>query len=151
MAAEKGNNYYTLRKDVPALTPEELKEKAIEYFDYCVNNPIITEEIFNTKLGIERIEVRKVRVFTLRGMFMFIGIGKDTFYRYENDDSGKYRDITTHIRDVIFTQKYENAAAGTIKESFIAKDILIDKKDVTSDGKALQKNVISFGGKEFEI
>ena len=66
MPAPTGNTYYLLRKSCGASkifeTPEIFEDKCNEYFEWCVNNPIQAEEIHNTKLGVERVMVDKVRV-----------------------------------------------------------------------------------------
>ena len=133
MAAPEGNQYYLLRntdgRDLIFKDPKQLAESCNEYFQWCIDNPLQSEEIHSTKMGLERVMVNKVRAFTLLGMCNFIGISKRTFDNYCEREG--FLLISTRVRDLIYTQKFENAAAGLLKDAFIARDLgLKDAKDI---------------------
>lgn len=103
------------------LTPDQLRQKANEYFSWCIENPLKEEEVVKYKEYFEIAEVSKPRVFTIQGLCMFIGIGSSTFYDYEGRP--EFAEIISRIRNVIYHQKFEGAAAGFFKENLIIRDL----------------------------
>lgn len=133
MAFKEGNTYYSLRTDpgrkLIFKTPEELQAACDEYFQWCQDNPLIEHGVISTKMGIQNIEIPKVRVFTAGGLCMYLGISKQTFENYQNKDA--FVETVTRAKEIILNQKFENAACGLLNPQFIGKDIgLIDKQDV---------------------
>lgn len=135
--APKGNTYYQLAKGWgkdKAYTPDALWDKAVEYFEWVQNNPLMEEKPFGTGYTAK---VSKIRAMTIRGFCVFANIASSTFKLYEKQDS--YSTITARIRDVIYTQKFEGAAAGLLETNIIARELgLIDRQDVTSRGETIR-------------
>lgn len=149
MAAPKGNEYWKLvqkRTGTPLYfdSPLELLEAAENYFEWCENNPIL-EEDYRGK-DATRVEVKKMRPFTLQGLCIHIGL--NTFYfndlekrikaRMEGekptDDDKEFTQILKYIRDKIYNQKFSGAAAGQLNANIIARDLgLADKTQVGGD------------------
>jgi hypothetical protein len=49
-----------------------------------------------------------------------------------------FSEVIHAIEEIIRTQKFEGAAVGAFNANIIARDLgMVDKKDVTSDGKPL--------------
>lgn len=138
MAAPKGNTYYKLAQAWErdkAYTPEALWEKAVEYFKWVQENPLAEEKVFGSGY---RTKVAKMRAMTIRGFCMFAHMATSTFQLYEKRK--EYSVITARIRDVIFTQKFEGAAAGLFETNIIARELgLIDRRDVTSREEVVGK------------
>lgn len=136
MAAPKGNTYWKQAKGFAVgnpkkYTPEELWNKALEYFEWIEKNPLKEEKVFGTGV---RMKVNKMRAMTLTGFYLFAEIDKKTFEKYCNDEA--YIPVTTRIRDIIYTQKFEGAAADLLNPNIIAREIgLADKTDITSGGR----------------
>ena len=134
MAAPKGNTYWKLAKGFAVgnekkYQPEELWQKAIDYFEWIDKNPLKEEKVFGTGA---RMKVNKMRAMTITSFCLFAEVDRMTFDKYCKDEAYIY--ITTRIRDVIFSQKFEGAAADLLNPSIIARELgLADKSSVTSD------------------
>jgi len=153
MGAPKGNQYWTKRlrsgRFKEYQTADELKEACLEYFEYIIDNPFKEQKPMVADGVVQVVEVDKMRPFTLDGLCVFIGIVSKTFRNYE-----KLKDfipITTHIREIMYSQKFEGAAAGFFNSNIIARDLgLSDKKvlDHQSKGEAITGMRITKGKKD---
>ena len=158
MAAPKNNEYYLLRskhgRDTE-YTPESLLEKANEYFNWCLENPLKEQKTFHSNGVITQAEENKMRPFSLQGFCNYAEIVKQTLLNYEKievtEESSQehkqkakgFLDVTTRIRGIIENQQFEGAAAGFLNPNIIARKLgLTDKKDVTTGGDKIQSNDI---------
>lgn len=107
----------------PKHNPTTLWEKFVEYVEHSINNPARTEQPFGTGFIVVGSAERPL---TLLGFYLFAGIDRTTFARYE--ESEDFRTITTRIRDVIFSQKFDGAARGIFKDNLIARDLGIGER-----------------------
>ena len=136
MAAPKGNTYWKRVKNWKCgadvkYTPEALWAIALEYFEDIEKTPLKEEKVFGTGV---RMKVSKMRAMSIASFCVFAQIGKSTFDGYTANEA--YSGITTRIRDIIYSQKFEGAAAGLLESNIIARELgLTDKKDLTSNGK----------------
>lgn len=149
MAAPKGNQFWKLiptpgRKRIYE-TPEQLWEKAVEYFEWIDANPI-TKEIVTTG------DYNKVVTETLRkpyqitGLILWLGVSWSQYQRYRDDENYKaFWPIVKELDGIIYAQKFEGASAGIFNPTFIARDLgLADVKDLKStDGTMTPKEVIT--------
>lgn len=104
--------------------PEELWTAAKDYFKWCDDNPLIEIDY----KGINgRVELPKIRAYTITGLCIHINISRDTFNSYSK--TAGYSDICTRIQEIIYTQKFEGAAAGFLVPQIIARDLGL--KDTT--------------------
>ncbi len=138
----KGNQFWKNRtkhgRNRIFSTPNMLWKAACEYFKWCDDNPLI--EIDYKGKDAERVEIPKMRAYTLRGLCTYLGVNEAYLRQFEamlserNDDLlDDFSTIITRIRDVIFVQKFEGAAAGLLNSNLIARDLsLVDRSDVTS-------------------
>jgi hypothetical protein len=130
MAAPSGNEFWKLRskhgRDKLFATPELLWEAACEYFNWCVENPIVDPRSFGGKAKIQR-------PFTIQGLCAYLGCNSAYFRTFKAQLPEGEQDFNTIIQDIedtIFRQKYENAVIGVYKENIIARDLgLADKKE----------------------
>lgn len=133
MAAPKGNEYYKIRtKDGrdTEYTPEELLEKANEYFTWCIENPLKEELVFHAQGIVTKSDTSKMRPFTIEGLAIFAGIMSKTFRNYEQRE--EFLPVTTRIRDIIENQQFEGAASGFLNPNIIARKLgLADKQEST--------------------
>lgn len=141
MPAPLGNEFWKLggHPGRPKLyTPETLWEKAEDYFEWSQENPLNESKPFGT--GYAAI-VPHPRPFTETGFRIFANISNATWQNYCNG-SEEYKDfllVTTRIKEIIFTQKFEGAATGFYNANIIARDLgLTDKSDITSNGEAIK-------------
>jgi hypothetical protein len=131
MSAPEGNEFWKLADwgKPKAFTPEELWEKACEYFTWCNENPWNKNEAIKSgDYAGTIIKIPTERPYTLQALCIFSGIVTQTFYNYAQTEA--YLDITTRIREIIYSQKFEGAAVGAFNASIIARDLgLTDKTD----------------------
>lgn len=144
MAAPKGNTYWKLAKDwgIGAdrkYTPDDLWTKALEYFRWVESHPLKEEKVFGTGL---RMQVSKLRAMSIVGFCIFANIDRKTLSAYEADEA--YLHITTRIRDIIYTQKFEGACADLLNSNIIARELgLTDRQDITSNGDSIASSSLN--------
>ena len=136
MSAPKGNEYYKLRtkdgRDKKFGTPEALMKVCNDYFEWCLENPLM-EAVLHQKTA-TIIDLPKMRPFTLHGLCNFIDISLDGFKLY--DGRKDFIGVTTRARQIIYNQKFEGAASGFLNPNIIARDLgLAEKQDHTIDDK----------------
>lgn len=117
-------------------TPEELWAAACEYFEWVEENPLTVEKVFCSQGIISRADTSKCRVMTIHGLCLFLGISRDTFHKWSvGTDRDTLVSICGTIRDVIYTQKFEGAAADLFNPTVISRDLgLRDVKEVSGPG-----------------
>lgn len=107
-------------------SPEQLMDMFLEYCQWCIDNPIFEEKPFGT--GYVH-TVKHLRAMTLQGFFVYSGLYNSTWYEYET--YADYTETCTRIRNAMFSQKIEAAAAGQMDSMIVARDLgLTDKQDV---------------------
>lgn len=147
MAAPKGNQFWKLRskhgRDKIFETPELMWQSALEYFEWCDNNPFRESQIVKFKDSHELAEVPKMRPYTMQGLSLYFNCNVSYFKDFHLGLKGKkdklsldFYATTTRIREVIYNQKFSGAASGFLNPNIIARDLgLTDKKDVVSKVK----------------
>lgn len=157
MAAPEGNQFWKLRskhgRDKLFESPNLVWGAACEYFQWCVDNPLMSIEQSRgartkkdteiTQDGVQEvdtglIELPKMRPFTWEGVAMYCHCDVKTLRNYgkEDEKNKDFLPIITRIREVVYRQKFEGAAAGFFNSNIIARDLgLSDKKDVTTSPK----------------
>ena len=158
MAAPKGNEFWKARsthgKEKIFSTPEILWDAACQYFQWCLDNPLMEavviskgirkvvkdEESGEDKAIVEYlIDVPKMRAMTVIGLCIFLDISTQTFLDYYNNKEDAYEGylvVTTRIKEIIRSQKFEGAAAGFLNANIIARDLgLAEKKDIELTNK----------------
>lgn len=137
MAAPKGNKYYQIRsKDgrETTYTPDALLEKANEYFKWCIDTPLMEEQLFHYQGDITKGKASKMRPFSLEGFCNYAEIIRQTFLNYEKRE--EFLEVTTRIRQIIENQQFEGAAAGLLNPNIIARKLgLVDKKEQKITGE----------------
>jgi len=108
-------------------SPEELWEDCDEYFTRTEARKWIKTE-FNGKDAIE-CKVPIETPFTFTGLYLYLDIDHKTWLDYEARP--EFSTITTRVRNIIYTQKFEGATVGAFNANIIARDLgLADKKEV---------------------
>lgn len=140
MGAPTGNSFWKLRskhgRDTLFETAELLWEEACKYFEWCDNNPLI--EIDFKGKDAERVEIPKMRAYTMSGLCLFLDCNTQYFSQFKHSEKGKEKDfslVITRIEETCYTQKFTGAAAGFLNANIIARDLgLTDKKEVEQSG-----------------
>jgi len=153
MAAPQNNEFWKLRskhgRDKIFETPDIMLEASYEYFKWCEENPLIEIDYRGGSPPV-KIELPKMRAYTIQGLTMFLHVNKQYFDDFEKGLSGNKDEISkdfslviTHVREVIYNQKYVGAAAGFLNPNIIARDLgLSDRQELTGkDGKDLNAKV----------
>lgn len=134
MPAPKGNQYYKIRstdgRDT-AYTPDSLIEKANEYFQWCLENPLLEEVSYHSNGIITKTQNAKLRVFSIQGFCNYAEITHKTFFNYE--ERKDFLQVTTRIRGIIENQQFEGATANLLNANIIARKLgLMERIDHTS-------------------
>lgn len=137
MAAPKGNEFYKLVK-MPtgrpkAYTPEELWNKAQDYFKWVHEHPLMERRVFNYQGEIVEADVPKMRAMTEIAFCLFADINHETFANYKSDKEPykEFFGVSTAIAQVIYTQKFEGAAAEFLNHNIIARDLGLRERTET--------------------
>ena len=83
-----------------------------------------------------------MRALTLQGLCLYLDCNTVYFTHFEKDCSDDFNKVITRIREVIYKQKFEGAAAGFLNANIIARDLkLTDKTEIdhTTGGESLNK------------
>ena len=107
MAAPKGHKRWGNPLKPKKYTPEELWQIAIDYFEWCDNNPLsiteqsrmpqkLTNEMAKTlkpnqinKFMKQIVELPTQRAYSIEGFCVFANMSKITFYNYESKEYNK--------------------------------------------------------------
>jgi len=131
------------------LTPPELVEKCLEYFEWVIENPLKESKLVSYQGESVVEEVPKMRAMTVHGMSLFVGINYQTWYTWRDPDH-PLRDTVAWADSVMRQYKFDGAAADLLNSNIIARDLgLVDKSDYSSaDGSMTpQPNLIIIRGK----
>lgn len=124
-------------------SPEEMLERAIEYFKWCEDNPLGEHKIFAQQGTIIDGKVNHKRPYTQAGLCVYLGISEQTWRNYR-DSNPAYFEVTKLITDAMYDQKFAGASAGIFNANIIARDLgLKDKSEIdhqSSDGSMTPKD-----------
>lgn len=119
-------------------SPKQLWQAAVEYFDWCDNNPFKMQDfIRGGDAAGTIIELDKMRPYTWMGLEMWLRdnmlIAKLDDYRANKDNRyPEFADTLSHIEQIIRDQKFSGAAAGFFNANIISRDLgLTDKTQNT--------------------
>jgi|SRR5690625_31396 len=144
MGAPKGNQFWKLRskhgRDYLFASPHDMWKACCEYFQWCVDNPLI-EYDFRGK-DATKVEIPKMRAFTLEGLCLYLDCNTKYFQEFERNLKGKktkkekeFSHIITRVREIIYEQKFTGASSGLFNSSIIARDLgLRDKRELEHSG-----------------
>lgn len=119
-------------------SPQEMWDRAVEYFKWCGQNQIIEEKVGFFQGEPSSAFVGHSRPMTISGLCVFLNVDRQTYYNYKKNP--EYFDITKSIDEAMFEQKFAGAATGQFNANIIARDLgLAEKQDITSNGNLLGK------------
>jgi len=144
MSAPDGNQLWKLKSKFagnPKLfkSPELLWDKCCEYFNWCDEHPLLEQDF----IGKDVIEIHrnKMRAYTQRGLCLYLGCNKDYFNQIKDPN---FKQIVEDIKSVIYTQKFEGAAAGMLKENLISRDLGL------ADSQRIDQTIANITGMEIK-
>lgn len=110
-------------------TPDTLWKKAVEYFEYCRDNPLKEEKAYHYQGAINTHNISKMRAMTESGLCLMLDIDDETFRRYQKEP--QFCGVIKKIKQTIKTQKFEGASADLLNANIIARDLgLKDHQEV---------------------
>jgi len=128
MAAPHGNHFWTIRskhgRDKLFESPALLWEAACEYFEWCEENPLL--EIDYKGKDADRVEIPKMRAFTMHGLCLYLDCNTEYFRNFKNQErknSEGFSSVIKMIEEVVYNQKFTGAAAGFLNANLIARDL----------------------------
>ena len=156
MAAPKGNQFWKLRskhgRDKLFASPELLWKAACEYFDWCEKNPLYETKAFAFQGVITTEQIPLMRAMTLSQLCFYLNCNEAYFRTFRAQLPEGEKDFNTVIGDIekaIYNQKFQGASANLLNANIIARDLgLIDKSDITTNGKELPINQIILSKEE---
>lgn len=130
-----GNAFWRLRdthgRTAKFETGEVLWRACVAYFDWAAENPLQEDKVFSFQGEQAHESVSLMRAFTLSGLCLHLGITEETWRAWRRDRPD-LADVIKAAEAVIFTQKFEGAAAGLLNANIIARDLgLSDRQQVT--------------------
>jgi hypothetical protein len=160
MAATKGNDFWKARtkhgRDKIFSDGTTFWDAACEYFQWCIDNPIVEESNMIVGIGggaskVEKVERNKPRVFTIHGLCHFLDVNsdyitdlKDSLKDKEDEHSRDFSRLLTRAQETIYNQKFTGAAVGDFNASVMTRDLgLTDKKEVDASVK-MDKAIIDW-------
>ncbi len=132
MAAPEGNKYWQKRskhgRDRVIADPKMLSESSDEYFQWCLDNPVI-EVDFRGK-DLVRIEIPHPRAFKKEELARFCGLAQWRSIEELRPISHDFSQVITRIEGIIRDQKYTYAVVGMFNSNIVSRDLgLVDKKE----------------------
>ena len=136
-----GNKFWTLRskhgRDKLFATPELLWKAACEYFEWCDENPLKEEKVFQYQGEIIRADVSKMRAMTMVGLCFYLHCNEAYFRTFKSQLPENEKDFNTIICDIeaiVYSQKFAGAAADLLNANIIARDLgLADRSKIEHD------------------
>ncbi|MGK7652419.1 terminase small subunit [Roseovarius sp. B08] len=124
--------------------PEHLWNDCCAYFEWTIRNPLWEEKVFAHQGEITKADVARMRAMTLAAMCNFLGIDHTTWRAWRSERSD-LSPIIERVENVIWTQKFEGAAAGLLNANLISRELgLADRKEHTGpDGEPLKPSALT--------
>jgi hypothetical protein len=127
-------------------TPEELWEKACEYFEWCDANPITVEENKGTR---HVNKVRKPRPYTKAGFELYCNLGPTYLNDLEGRKDHDFSYVLNNITKAVNTQMFNHAAIGVFRENLVSRYLhLRDTTEVQHSGEV---QVYKIGDQEIKF
>jgi len=167
MKFQPGNQLWQLRekhgRDYLFKTPEALWEAACGYFQWCDEHPVV--KVVRGPRSLPVLALPKLRAYTLKGLYVYLGCGDKYFNHFEAQLAGKSDEVSEEyllvislIRDVVYEQKFTAAAAGELNPGLIARELSLAynaanavKNDVAIDEVKKPQQIIKWGEHEIRI
>lgn len=131
-------------------TPDDLREACLEYLAWADATPLIEEKHFCAQGQIFTAELKKPRAVTIVGLCLFLGIHRHTWQNYRISE--EFDLVCDEIEDRMKQYKFENAVAGLMNPTLIARDIgLVEKSEVNSTGTVTHVNYSPADYKQAEL
>lgn len=116
--------------------PESMWDAACEYFEWVHAHPLTEYKAFSYQGEVTIEEMPKLRAMTEAGLCFFLDIGVSTFKDYKQRED--FSAVISKIEQVIFTQKFEGAAADLLNANIISRELGLADKQELSGGVSIE-------------
>lgn len=131
-------------------TPDDLRDSCLEYLEWADANPLYEEKHFCAQGQILTAEIKKPRAVTIVGLCLHLGIHRHTWQNYRISE--EFDLVCDEIEDRMKQYKFENAVAGLMNPTLIARDIgLVEKSEVSNSGTVTHVNYSPADYKQAEL
>lgn len=107
-------------------SPDEMYGRCVEYFEWVRDNPLFEEKVFQFQGEPVHANVTKPRAMTLVAMCTFLGCSRDAWSNYRKREG--FAEVCELVDNIIYTQKFELAAADLLNVQLIARDLNLREK-----------------------
>lgn len=148
MTFQKGNQLWRLAKNAGQprkYTPEELMEKANEYFEFCDQNKWMKYDVIKSGPDVGKvIEIPLTIPYTLEGLAVYLGLDF-CFFRDNKKGHGEYSAVIKKIYEIIENHQLTGASVGVFNHQIIARKLgLADKQNIsTPEGEEIRVNSVN--------
>lgn len=152
MAAPAGNQFWRIRskhgREKLFATPDLLLQACEEYFNWVDAHPWYKVEAIKGGDSVgQLIKIPTARPYTIQGLCRYLDCNSVWFNQFEtslvdkiDEESKGFSKIITHVREIIYQQKFEGAAVGSFNGNIIARDLGLREAsnvDLTSGGEKI--------------
>jgi hypothetical protein len=157
MDAMTGNSWWQIRskhgRDRLFESPQLMWEAALQYFNWCEDNPEKRAELVKYEGSAVEEEVSVKRLYTLIGVCLYMGASASYFRAFKAGIRAKdpqkvtpqdkdFLTVINLIEETVENQQVSGAASGFFNGNIISRLVgLVDKKDVTSGDEPLSAPV----------
>ncbi|SFF17020.1 DNA-packaging protein gp3 [Sulfitobacter brevis] len=115
---------------------QSLWQACCAYFQWAHDTPLYEAKILSSG---QTVPAAKMRAFTQKALCLHLRISEETWRTWRNTRPDMAEVIQT-VDDVIYSQKFEGAAAGLLNANLISRELgLADRQELTGkDGEAIQ-------------
>lgn len=143
MPAPKGHKMWGNPIKPKTYTPEELWNKAVEYFEWCEENPWLKHEAIKSGQNCgELVQVPCERPYSIGAFCVFANISQVTFLNYATKEGYEtYFTICSHIKEIIDKQHFEGGMIGAYNANIVTRKLgLKEQIDTTTKGESINTN-----------
>lgn len=110
-------------------TPDDMVNMAIEYFEWCDDNPLPEQKVFHSQGVITKTTYYHPRPYNFSGLFSYCNISNSSWVDYKN--RSEFSKAVEFITESIKDQKLSGGLAGYYNANLVARDLgLRDAQDV---------------------
>jgi hypothetical protein len=104
-------------------SPELLLESALEYFQWCDNNPWIKTKSGSNSNGSFIEEQPTQRPYSKMGWFVYIGCSDSWLREFKKTANNDFLLVIEQIETIIANQQWEGASVGAFNANIIARTL----------------------------
>lgn len=128
-----GNQFWKVRsrhgREAIFTEPQVLWESAVEYFQWCDENPFQEQDYRNGQY----VYIDKLRPYTMEGLCLFLHVNTVYFRTFKKSltmEQKEFHTVIDQIEETIRNQQISGAQAGFLNQNIVARlNGLVDKQE----------------------